>query len=159
MSWNLQAMIVLIQVPYMDEPNRKSRDIISKFYSEWMYLARSIRSFQQSSLVLKCVKTSAENEKRALKWQYYLLTSWTLIFLECASKYVVSFAAVFRLVTLYPRLVLPLNLLLLPLKDCGCCFSLVTLGINMRYSDIKKCCNSSRPKAHCLEVQSCLRAC
>ena len=29
----------------------------------------------------------------------------------------------------------------------------------MRYSDIKKTCNSTRPKALCLEVQSCLRAC
>ena len=25
--------------------------------------------------------------------------------------------------------------------------------INMRYSDIKKCCNSTRPKAPCLQVQ------
>ena len=37
-------------------------------------------------------------------------------------------------------------------KDCGCCFSLVTIGVNMRYSDIKKCCNSSRPKAPCLDA-------
>ena len=55
----------------MGETNRKSCEILMKFYSEWMYLARSIRLFQQSSLVLKCVKTSAENEKRTLKWQYY----------------------------------------------------------------------------------------
>ena len=44
-------------------------------------------------------------------------------------------------------------------KECGCCFSLVTLGVNMRYSDIEKCCNSTRPRDPCLEVQSCLRAC
>ena len=59
----------------------------------------------------------------------------------------------------YPLLVLPLFLLLLLLKDFGCCFSLVTVGVTMRYSDIKKCCNSTRPKAPCLEVQSCCRAC
>ena len=29
----------------------------------------------------------------------------------------------------------------------------------MRYSDIEKCCNSSRPKALSLHVQSCLRDC
>ena len=46
----------------------------------------------------------------------------------------------------HPLLVLPLFLLLLLLKDCGCCFSLVILGVNMRYPDIKKCCNPTRPK-------------
>ena len=29
----------------------------------------------------------------------------------------------------------------------------------MGYSDIEKCCNSSRPKAPCLHVQPCLRTC
>lgn len=33
-----------------------------------------------------------------------------------------------------------------------------TLGVNMRYSDIGKRCDSSIPKAPCLHVQSCLRA-
>ena len=50
-------------------------------------------------------------------------------------------------------------LLLLLLKDCGCCFSLVTLAVNMRYSDIEKCCNSSRTKVPSLQVQSCFRDC
>lgn len=39
------------------------------------------------------------------------------------------------------------------------CFSLITLGFNMPYSDIEKFCNSSRPKAPSLHVQSYLRVC
>ena len=35
-------------------------------------------------------------------------------------------------------------------------FVLVTLGVNMRYSDVEKCCYSLWPEPSCLYIQSCL---
>ena len=52
---------------------------------------------------------------------------------------------------------LPREILFGITKECGCCFSLVTLGVNMRYSDIKKCCNSQDqmpPLPSCLVLPS-----
>ena len=51
---------------------------------------------------------------------------------------------------LHPLLLLPLFLLLLLHKECGCCFSLITLRVIMRYSDIEKYCNSSVREVGCV---------
>ena len=45
-----------------------------------------------------------------------------------------------------------LLLALVLFKDGSRRFALVTLGIDMRYSNIKKCCHSSLPEASCLYV-------
>ena len=51
-------------------------------------------------------------------------------------------------------MVLPFFLLFLLSKDCRCCFTLVTITIDMRYSNIEECCNSSRPKTPCFHISS-----
>ena len=59
----------------------------------------------------------------------------------------------------YSLLIFPLLLILVLLeyRRRGCV--LVTLGVNMRYSDVEKCCYSSWPEPSCLYIQSCLRTC
>ena len=53
--------------------------------------------------------------------------------------------------------VLPFFLFFLLTRD-ACCFTLVTLEVDMHYSHIEECCNSLRPKIPCCHIQSCIKA-